>query len=231
MNLLRPVDKVYPISQLFGENPSWYPATKGHNGIDYSCPEGTPIRAAFDGTVVRAELDTATASNPKSGYGYHVRIQHPNGWTSVYGHFSQIQVKTGQEVQTGDIIGLSGNTGFSTGPHLHFEVRTGVAIQTSIDPINMIIEEVPSRDPIFTGIVTEQGDGLRVRSGPGTNFSIVRQLRKTDTIKVMGIAGGDVWLWTGDGYVKYQADWVTLKPAKLNIVINKRPRKVPGELQ
>lgn len=226
MNLFRPVDLVYPISQRWGENPSWYPSTKGHNGLDYACPVGTPIYAAADGVVARAELDTATASNPKSGYGYHVRIQHGNGWTSIYGHFSQIQVKTGQRILAGEVIGLSGNTGFSTGPHLHFEVRTGVAIQSSIDPTGYMVDTLPAKEPILTVQVTSEGDKLRVRSGPGTEFGVLRQLRAGDQVEVTGLAG-DVWLWIGDGYVKYQAAWVEIKRPKTVIV--KKPVRHGGQ--
>lgn len=226
MNLLRPVDKVYPISQGWGENPSWYPATRGHNGLDYACPVGTPVVAAASGVVTRSELDTQTAANSKTGYGYHVRIQHENGWTSVYGHFSQLQVKTGQKILAGEVIGLSGNTGFSTGPHLHFEVRTGVAIQSSIDPSGMIVETLPPKEPMMNVRITAEGDRLRVRSGPGTEYGVVRQLSAGDQAGVIGLAGSDVWLWIGDGYIKYQAAWVTVQRAKTVIV--KRPLKRAG---
>ena len=69
MILLRPVPPNHRITQLFGENPALYPSTKGHNGIDYGLPEGVPVSAAAAGQVIRAELDTETARNPKAGYG------------------------------------------------------------------------------------------------------------------------------------------------------------------
>lgn len=226
MNLLRPVDKVYPISQGYGERPNVYPSTNGHMGLDWACPPGTPICAAADGIVTRAELDTATAANPGAGYGYHVRIRHDNGWTTIYGHLSQVQVKTGQKILSGEIIGLSGNTGFSTGPHLHFEVRTGESIQTTIDPTSMIVNTPPPKEPIFTAKVLDEGKGLRVRSGPGTEFGVLRNLAVGERVEVIGIAGGDAWLWIGDGYIKYQAAWVAVERSKT--VIIKRPMKRAG---
>ena len=89
--------------------------TRGHTGIDLAVPTGTPIRAALPGTV--------TVSQYNSSYGYYVMIDHGNGLSTLYGHNSQLLAQVGQTVEAGDIISLSGSTGRSTGPHLHFEVR------------------------------------------------------------------------------------------------------------
>ena len=89
---------------------------KGHTGMDLAVPTGTPIRAALGGTVTVSKYNAG-------GYGYYVMIDHGNGLTTLYGHCSQLQARVGQTVQAGDIIALSGSTGRSTGPHLHFEVR------------------------------------------------------------------------------------------------------------
>ena len=88
---------------------------KGHTGMDLAVPTGTPIRAALPGTV--------TVSQYNSSYGYYVMIDHGNGLSTLYGHNSQLLAQVGQTVEAGDIIALSGSTGRSTGPHLHFEVR------------------------------------------------------------------------------------------------------------
>ena len=87
----------------------------GHTGMDLAVPSGTPVRAALDGTVTRSQYD--------SSYGYFVIIDHGSGLTTLYGHNSQLLVSAGQTVQAGDVVSLSGSTGRSTGPHLHFEVR------------------------------------------------------------------------------------------------------------
>lgn len=92
-----------------------YRHRRRHQGIDIPYPVGTPVRAAFDGKV-------RTAMRTK-GYGNLVIIRHANGLETFYGHLSRIDVTAGQWVHSGDIIGLGGSTGRSTGPHLHFETR------------------------------------------------------------------------------------------------------------
>ena len=87
----------------------------GHTGMDLAVPAGTPVRAALAGTVRVAQYD--------SSYGYYVTIGHENGLLTLYGHNSRLLVRPGQVVQAGDVVSLSGSTGRSTGPHLHFEVR------------------------------------------------------------------------------------------------------------
>ena len=89
---------------------------KGHSGMDLAVPTGTSVRAALPGTV------TVSTYN-QGGYGYYVMIDHGNGLSTLYGHNSQLLARVGQTVEAGDVIALSGSTGRSTGPHLHFEVR------------------------------------------------------------------------------------------------------------
>lgn len=88
---------------------------RNHNGMDLSVPVGTPVYAAADGRVVICK------DNP-GGYGYYLSIQHDKNYYTVYGHLSKWLVSNGQTVRAGQKIALSGNTGRSTGPHLHFEV-------------------------------------------------------------------------------------------------------------
>lgn len=94
-----------------------------HDGMDFAMPIGTPIKAAEDGKVVH--------SGPKGGYGHTVVLDHGNGYTSLYAHQSKTLLQEGAVVKKGEVIGLSGNSGRSTGPHLHFEVRKG---DQPIDP-------------------------------------------------------------------------------------------------
>lgn len=86
-----------------------------HNGIDLAAPQGAPIQAIHSGVV--------TLSRYHGGYGYAVIIDHGDGVESLYGHASQLLVEEGQEVSAGDRIALVGNTGYSFGPHLHFEIH------------------------------------------------------------------------------------------------------------
>ena len=85
-----------------------------HKGVDWSCPVGTSVMASCGGTVTQAGWF--------SGYGYCVTLKHPDGRQTRYGHLSKILVSVGQSVKQGQKIALSGNTGRSTGPHLHFEI-------------------------------------------------------------------------------------------------------------
>lgn len=104
----------WPISQKYGEKIT---DPKGHSGIDYVCPEGTEVLASADGTVMRVAYAA-------TGYGNYVIIRHEREIGTVYAHLKTSMVIIGDKVKQGDIIGLSGNTGNSTGPHLHFEARS-----------------------------------------------------------------------------------------------------------
>lgn len=86
-----------------------------HEGIDFRAAVGTRVYAAQSGKVIYA--------GRKGGYGKVIGIQHAGDWTTWYGHLSRIRVSVGKKVGQGQVIGLSGNTGMSTGPHLHFEIR------------------------------------------------------------------------------------------------------------
>jgi len=86
-----------------------------HKGIDFTCPKGTPIQATGNGKVIKV-------AKLKSGYGTHVIIDHGYGYKTLYAHMSKIDVKKGQQVQRGQVIGEVGSTGTSTAAHLHYEV-------------------------------------------------------------------------------------------------------------
>lgn len=93
-----------------------------HKGVDIQASVGDTVKAAFDGKVRLTKFD-------RNGYGFYVIVRHDNGLETVYGHLSRFLVKPDQYVKAGTPIALSGNTGRSTGPHLHFETRfMGIAI-------------------------------------------------------------------------------------------------------
>jgi len=93
--------------------------TPGHGGIDLAAPSGTPIYAAYSGTVGFAGAGTGSASS----YGNYVTIDHPGSYRTIYAHLLSDSVSPGQKVTKGQVIGKMGSTGNSSGPHLHFEVR------------------------------------------------------------------------------------------------------------
>jgi murein DD-endopeptidase MepM/ murein hydrolase activator NlpD len=102
---------------------------RAHKGIDYAAPTGTPIRTVGDGVVEFAST--------QRGYGNVIEIKHRDGKSTVFAHLSRIGVQKGQKVEQGDIIGAVGSTGFSTGPHLHFEFRVDGEHR---DPLTLVAE-------------------------------------------------------------------------------------------
>jgi murein DD-endopeptidase MepM/ murein hydrolase activator NlpD len=121
--------RFHPISRVYRE----------HHGVDYGAPTGTPVSAIADGTVVRAGWN--------GGYGNFVQLRHAGGLASCYGHLSRYGagIKAGRSVRQGQTVGYVGSTGFSTGPHLHFEVRRG---GSPVNPLKVIpprAEPVPAR--------------------------------------------------------------------------------------
>ncbi|HEU5259991.1 MAG TPA: M23 family metallopeptidase [Gemmatimonadales bacterium] len=103
---------------------------EAHPGLDLAVPVGSPVRAAGSGTVAQ------TGTDPE--YGEFVLLQHPDSYETMYGHLSRPLVRAGIAVQAGQVIGLSGNSGRSTAPHLHFEIRRqGV----SLDPLTLVKDD------------------------------------------------------------------------------------------
>ena len=104
---------------------------KMHKGLDFAAPTGTPIYATADGRV-----ESAGSAN---GYGNMVKINHGNGFETLYGHMSKIKVRSGQRVKRGDIIGNVGNTGMSTGSHLHYEIHKNGEV---INPLTYFYKDI-----------------------------------------------------------------------------------------
>lgn len=104
-----------------------------HNGMDIAAPKGTPVYATAEGIV------TSTAY--QSGLGNLIIIDHGNGYTTSYGHLSKVMVATGHRVNRGELIGLVGSTGYSTGPHLHYEVHLN---NRAINPSDFIVKSILS---------------------------------------------------------------------------------------
>jgi len=103
------------ISSGFGNRRSYSGNFKFHSGLDLYAPSGSPIYAAETGQVIKADYD--------GGYGYCILIYHGGNFATFYAHLSKFAISSGQFVQKGQVIGYVGTTGFTTGPHLHFEVR------------------------------------------------------------------------------------------------------------
>ena len=107
---------------------------KRHYGMDFSANRGTPIYAPGDGVIKRAD-------SRSSGYGRHIRIDHGFGYVTLYAHLNKYNVKRGQKVKRGDIIGYVGSTGRSVAPHLHYEI---IKDGKKINPLNFYIGNLNS---------------------------------------------------------------------------------------
>lgn len=125
--------KHYTLSAGFDQSGSHWVAK--HSGQDYAVPTGTDVMAAHGGTVVKAG---GNGAGDGPAYGNAIVIKHGNGTYSQYAHLSRIDVKVGQVVTTGQHIALSGSTGNSTGPHLHFEIRTTPNYGSAINPVTFL---------------------------------------------------------------------------------------------
>jgi murein DD-endopeptidase MepM/ murein hydrolase activator NlpD len=117
------INSSFGMRRLGGE-----PGTRMHKGVDIAAPQGTAVYSAAEGEIVRI-------GHQPAGYGNFIEMRHPNGMTTMYAHLSRIDVASGDRVMAGERIGLVGSTGYSTGPHLHFEVRRDGA---QVDPSRVV---------------------------------------------------------------------------------------------
>ncbi|MGA5710352.1 M23 family metallopeptidase [Streptomyces cellulosae] len=125
--------KSYKLSASFAANGGMW--AHKHSGQDYAVPTGTPVVAAHGGTVVKAG---GNGAGDGPAYGNAIVIKHGNKTYSQYAHLSSVNVKVGQVVKTGQKIALSGNTGNSSGPHLHFEIRTTPNYGSAVNPVSFL---------------------------------------------------------------------------------------------
>ncbi|MCX6755133.1 MAG: peptidoglycan DD-metalloendopeptidase family protein [Candidatus Nomurabacteria bacterium] len=128
-----PLDYIY-VTQLFGKTEAGKRlyANGTHNGTDFRAPVGTPVKAMADG-IIAGTNDTDLQCRGVS-FGKLILIKYDNGLASTYGHLSLIKVNVGQRVARGEIVGYSGNTGYSTGPHLHLSVYAKDAVNMKTLP-------------------------------------------------------------------------------------------------
>ena len=128
-----------------------YKTRKMHKGIDFTAPTGTKIYATGDAVVQKVE-------NRRWGYGKHIVLNHGYGYTTLYGHMSRTNVKVGQKVKRGQLIGLVGSTGKSTGAHLHYEVRKN---GNAVNPVGYFYNDLTSE---------QYEEILKLSSNPNQSF-------------------------------------------------------------
>ena len=113
-----------------------YKTEKMHTGMDFTSPVGTEIHVTGNGVIGKIEMDGR-------GYGNNVIVNHGYGYETLYGHMSKIAVRSGQKVKRGDLIGYVGNSGTSTGPHLHYEVRKN---GNPVNPVNFYFNDLSPQE-------------------------------------------------------------------------------------
>lgn len=229
MKFLYPVPPSSIVTQTFAQHEhrrevnGW---TNYNGAIDWAIQTGTAIKAAQSGivTVIRSDA---------TGYGTHVRIEHTEGnvkFTSIYAHLMKAEVKVSTKVNAGDVVGLSDNTGFSSGPHLHFEVRRGIS---AIDPAPLLVKTVAELegviivpDPPIPPVSGPEPQPfpvppkarvvavvLNIRSGPSVENQITGTLTSGAEVEALRkiTQGNNVWLQIGyQQYVAMKFDGNTL---------------------
>ncbi len=229
LNIHYPVPRNARLSQRFRANPQWYqPAFPGHEGVDWAISIGTPICAAADGEVFFINRNP----NPKvSPYGIYVRVRHQHGqYETIYAHLSQVTVRENQTVQAGQVIALSGNTGRSTGPHLHFTIKKqGATARKETDYQKDVVDPHPYLDAAATGtpqptppaqttldVQVTAADGLNLRAAPVIGAvvttlpcgTVVGSLEAADvTRRKLGQPNQWLWVRTSGGQVGHVAAW------------------------
>ncbi len=184
-----------PITGRFGDTYRAGSRTWTHLGVDIGCPAGTPVFAPADGEVAVPYND--------GSFGIAAALRHPDGWYTLYAHLSRVDVAPGQQLRAGDRIGLSGATGYVTGPHLHWQLCAVPTFPRSLelnrDPLQYMASEedqmTPEERELLLKIAT-----IVFGHRTGADFATVqealtmaRQLAAQDTVVLQGL--GEVQRW------------------------------------
>ena len=202
MNLRLPFNGNYPITQKFGDTYT----SASHTGIDYALPQGTPVLASADGRVTTVGYDA-------KGYGNYVLITHGDGTQTLYGHLQTTTVKVDDYIYAGICVGQSGSTGYSTGPHLHFEYRIN---NKAVDPAPYLSVSTASDteqaniDANGNGVVKVIVDKANIRIEPsgqalgqlnsGTAITLSGDLKTTTDGLRWRKASLEFWIAEADAY-------------------------------
>ncbi len=226
------------ITQEFGARPSYYQKfdLPAHEGIDFMAPEGSEIYAVAKGFVSEVRLDGDTKP-----YGNQVRIQHDGGYESIYAHLLQAIVAPGQFVQAGQLIGRAGNTGNSSGAHLHFSLKNRDATERGetnypydlIDPTPYLEPfpgeskpeqpSAPAKASMNVIVESPEVGYLNVRTAPYVESDLLTKVNHQDELGALeeadivrskvGQNGQWLWIRTPSGQTGYVAAWYVKLPA------------------
>jgi len=141
-------DNKFKVSSPYGTrtHPTTGEKNKMHNGVDFAMPVGTALSSTISGVVIHAGYTDG-------GFGNYVAVKGQGGDVHIFGHLDSVSVKAGQTIQAGALIGKSGNTGRSSGPHLHYEVRKGSISGQAVDPMQYLnkVQGPPQASPSSSG--------------------------------------------------------------------------------
>ena len=172
-NMLVPITHKAPLASKYGIRDH-----RLHRGVDVQVVRDEPVVAALPGTVVMAKYN-------KGGYGHYVVVEHAGGIQTLYGHLSERLVKVGEQVYPGDIVGLAGNSGRSSGAHLHFEIHYG---EINIDPETIV--DFPNWD-LKPGV-----EAVSKKKIIRAHYNMQRKLKKEGTYVVKkGDTQGKIAKW------------------------------------
>lgn len=227
-----PTRRDAPLTQKFREHPEWYqPAFPGHEGVDWGIPVGTPIYAVADGEVFFINQNPTA-----SPYGIYVHLKHQGGqYETIYAHLSQVMVGLNARVSAGDMIALSGHTGRSTGPHLHFTLKKRNATANGeTDYKKDVVNPHPYLDEVSGGtpqptppaqttlnVQVFSEDGLNLRNAPVLGEVLTRLPNgailgsfEAEEITRRKLGQYNQWLWVRapGGLVGYVAAWYVNLP-------------------
>jgi len=227
------------ITQQFRERPEVYSkfGLPGHEGIDFQAPNGSEIYAVAEGTVSEVRLD-GNSDPARKPYGNQVRVQHADGYETIYAHLQQVTVTVGQAVKAGQLIGLADNTGNSAGAHLHFSLKKKGATAAKetdypydlIDPTPYLLPfgarpdqpEPPAQPSLQVEVISPEVGYLNLRAAPYVGAALLKQVPGGTLLGALEPADitrrklgqQEQWLWvrTADGTVGYAAAWYLRLP-------------------
>jgi hypothetical protein len=231
------------LTQGFGERPEYYSrfGLPGHDGVDFHAPEGTKVYACADGLIVDS-MSEEQAEPVNKPYGNYVRIDHGDGYFTIYAHLSRLVAVKGQNIRAGELIGLSGNTGNSQGAHLHLALKKRGASSRGetrfpydfIDPTPFLVpyrapggqvdeSPAPTRPAIQVQVNSPEVGYLNIRSAASPSASLIVQAKDKSLLDALDAADvvrarvgqQNQWLRvrTSDGKEGYAAAWYLEFPA------------------
>lgn len=199
--LIWPTPLAKVVTQWYGINPQWYNkfGLPGHEGLDMRATDSTPIYAGADGEVYRVAAEASAGGN----YGIHVRVQtvvDGKTYKHIYCHFKKAEVRVGDKVSRGQVLGLADNTGNSTGAHLHLTLKLDGIGSDSFMPFD-IINPVPYLPDLFPGNGWQVLVAGNFRTAPVVANNLIRYLPGGTKVNALEAQPDDWWKIEANGAI------------------------------